>query len=277
MCVTLGQAEITDTEVYGYVAPRVNGVVRHVVGYQNKAKNLTNAPNCMFLNYPGTDLQLVQPATHTRNLMSEITSSLLGVIEIRASRSGGMYGDRSVTIEEYGDYTIVCAQDPHDILAALDQVDEQRRPIDKNGRLERMADHLARFKPNDSILMGCFDGQVKPKHPIVTNYIPNDSTVLAVPGLDGHDGGRPVIGAPVARQFKVAFGVHGMPHGQAVDYGDKDAVSPLWVPERVVGFVDNRPHGPNGDYALPIDAITAQMNWLDEASTLAGKLLDTHL
>lgn len=279
MCVTLGPAEITGTEVYGYAAPKVDGVVRHVVGYQNKAKNLTNTPNCMFLNYPGTDLQLVQPAARTRSLMSDVTSSLLEIIEVERFRSSGGYGSRSVIIEEYGDYIIVRAQNPHDILGALDQVDERRRPdLDKN--LVQMANHLARIKPNDSILLGCFDGQVKPKHPIVTSYIPHDPTVLAVPGLDGHDGGLPVIGAPVARHFKVAFGVHGMSNGHAVRYNDN--VNPLWAPERVVGFVDNRglddsDEGPNGDYALPIEAITAEMDWLDEPSILADQLLNTHL
>lgn len=276
MCVTLGHAEITGTEVYGYVAPEVDGAVRHTVGYQNKAKNLTNAPNCMFLNYPGTDLQLVKPATHTHNLMSDVTSSLLEIIEVETSRSGGMPGGRSVTIEEYGDYTIVRAQNPLDILDALKQVREDRRPV-IDDRLVRMANHLARVKPHDSILMGCFDGQVRPKHPIAVSYLPNDPAVLAVPGLDGHNGGLPTIGAPVKRRFKVAFGVYGMPHGYRVYYRDKHTVSPLWAPERVVGFVDNRPHGPNGDYALPIDAITAKMDWADEASTLAGQLLDSHL
>ena len=273
MCVTLGQAEITGTEVYGYVAPKVDGVVRHVVGYQNKAENLTDAPNCMFLNYPGTDLQLVQPAARTRNLMSDITSSLLEIVEVHRFRSGGMYGSRSVIIEEYGDYTVVRAQNPHDILAALKEVREDRRPIDSH--VERMANHLARIKPNDSILMGCFDGQVKPKHPIVTSYIPHDPTVLAVPGLDGHDGGLPVIGAPVARHFKVAFGVHGMSNGHTVRFNDN--VNSLWAPEKVVGFIDNRDSGPNGDYALPIDVITTEMSWLDEPSILSAQLLDTHL
>lgn len=275
MCVTLGPAEMTDTFVSGYVAPEVDGVVRHYVGYQNKAKSLTAGANCMFLNYPGSDLRMVAPAVHTRTLMADVTSSLLEIIEVPQSRGSGMYGTSRAIVENYGDYTIVRAQNPHHILEALDQVEERRRPV-VDGHLEEMADFLARTKPNDSILMGCFDGTVKPKHPIYTSYVPNDPTVLAVPGLDGHDGIIPTIGEPVYRgEFRVAFGVYGMPHGHKVHY--RDTTSPLWVPERIVGFIDNRECGPNGDYALPIKAITAEMDWVDEPSILAGQLLNTHL
>lgn len=276
MCVTLNPAEIASTNAYAYAGPEnESGQARHFVGYQNTARNLSTMPNCMFLNYPGTDLQLVQPAVHTRSLMDDMTASLREIVPSRKLRSSGMYGSRSAVIEEFGDYTIVRAQSPHDILAILNEVREDRRPL-IDGQLEAMADLFAQAKPYDSILMGCFDGQVKPKHPIVTSYIPHDPTVLAVPGLDGHDGFAPIIGAPVYRGFKLAFGVYGMPFGHQVHYRDGN-INSSWAPERVVGFVDNRPNGRNGDYALPIEAITTEMDWDDEAQVLASQLLVDHL
>ena len=275
MCVTLNPAEMTGTRAYAYAAPAVNGVARHVVGYQNTAKNLSAMPNSMFQNYPGTDLQMVQPAVHTYTLMEDMTASLLEVVPSRKLRGGGRYGSRSAVIEEFGDYTIVRANDPHGILAVLNEVREDRRPL-IDGQLGAMADFFKEKKPHDSFVLACFDGNVKPEHPIIVSYVPRDPNVLAVPGLDGHDGFVPTIGAPVYRNFSVAFGVYGMSDGHQVSYGDH-SVDPLWAPERIVGFVDNRPDGRNGDYALPIEAITTKMRWTDEAQTLASKLLTSHL
>lgn len=33
-----------------------------------------------------------------------------------------------------------------------------------------------------------------------------------------------------------------------------------WAPESVVGFVDNRPQGPNGDYAVHLDDVRSGLN-----------------
>ncbi len=268
MCVTAEEAEISGTRTYVYATDLGNGPV-HVCGYQNVAESRAGG-NCMFLNFAGTNLKMVQGPERTESLMDDMTSELPLLVPPPAlrSRSGSFGGWRSATVEEYGDYTVVLAQQPEDMLLALRQVPESRRP-ERTPRLEEMISFYMSFYPWDSFALPCFDGAVAPTHPITVRYTPRDPRVLTIPGLDAHDGNLPVRGAPVYRDFRVAFGVQGMDLPHKVDYTDSGVGAQPWAPDSVAGFVDNRKDGPNGEYVMPIKAL--RRGWT--GSKLAKRLV----
>jgi hypothetical protein len=261
MCVTANAAEISNTKTFVHATTLPDGSARHVCGYQNQADNLVpfSGANCMFLNFAGTDLKLVQGPETTTQLMNDMTRGLLPLYTTRsASRGGGAFFDLATRgseawVEDYGDYTVVLARNADDILDTLSQVPFARRPAVTH-QLKLMIDFYGETFPQDSFVLACFDGSVRPKHPIVVSYTPRNPNVLTIPGLDGHDGKRPVVEAPVHRGFKVAFAVEGLTLPRSVDYTDLDVAS-SWAPPTVTGFYDNRPEGPNGDYVIPVEAV----------------------
>ncbi len=256
MCVTTGRADMTGTMVYGYIPPiGSNGVRRHVVGYQNQAESLSG-PNCMLLNYAGTDLSLVYGPERTTSMMADMTSHLEGVEEIHTTR-GGVFAYAAARVENYGDYTVVISQSPSAIIEALHSnvIPANRRPTFDRALMD-MLQFFGTQYGNDTFVLACFDGDAKvmPTHPIVVSYVPRQPQYITVPGLDGHDGKVPEVGSTVYRDdFKVAFGAYGI---DLFPVKYDDAVNPLWAPASVLGFVDNRPDGgPNGNYCLPISLI----------------------
>lgn len=245
MCVTIGGARISGTRALCYA---VGG--RHIVAYQNVAS--TTRPNVMLLNFPGSDIQMVRGGPEkTTRLLADVTADLPDALLPKAV----MFGGRSrmpVRVEQYGDsYTVVLAEGPDDIIEALrsDEVPEDRRPTDL-AALQAMVGFYRSWYPDDAFVLACFNGRVQPKYPITVSYVPHDPTVLAVPGLDGHDGRLPEPGDPVYRDFSVAFAMHSLQLPHAVGYSDQ--VDEAWAPSSVAGFRDNRPWGPNGDYVVAV-------------------------
>jgi len=117
-----------------------------------------------------------------------------------------------------------------------------------------------------AFVLACFNGEVRPRHPIVVEYFPHSDDVLFVPGLDGHTGDLPAIGQPMQRDFRVAFAseAHTLPLN--VHYSEQ-IFHERWAPLTVTGFYDNRPHGENTDYVLPLESI--------EEGFFGHELLDT--
>ena len=163
MCVTSGEASITGTQAYTCATRDGSGQLLHVSGYQNVAETI--GANCMFLNFPGRGLGLVRGPEHTTSLMQSITARLMELEYVPRMRGFSMEKGFDIRVEEYGDYTVVLAQGPGNILGTLGQVPEYRRPAETPA-LRAMVDfYLASF-PNDSFVLACFNGTAKPKHPI---------------------------------------------------------------------------------------------------------------
>jgi len=249
MCVTSAPARIVGTKTVTY-ATTLDDQPVHINFYQNQARNLSLEGNCMFLNYPGTHLDMVEGPQHTLRLMDLMTAKLetLEKVEpVRMMSFGGVSRD-AVTVHEYGDYTTILAQGPADILEAIEQVRPDRRP-QRTDRLEQMVYFYMAMFPKDSFSLSCFSGQVEPTHPIAVSYRPRRPEMLTAPGLDGHDGNPPEIGQLMQRDFTVGFAVEGVTTGMPVHYYGSTG-SEAWAPTSVAGFVDNRPLAHNLDYAV---------------------------
>jgi hypothetical protein len=266
MCVTAEPAIINSTRTYVY-ATELGGRPVHVCGYQNEARTLDGG-NCMFLNFAGSDLRLVRGPEHTRRFMRDMTDELPELIEVMRMLGGSFSfgGSPGFAVEDYGDCTVILAQGPGDILSVLDQVPVRRRPA-YSSRLRDMVDFYMSWYGQDSFVLACFDGSVNPKHPITVSHQPRNADVLTIPGLDGHDGKVPTVGAPVYRDFKVAFAVNGVQLPYAVQYDDRVA-GMSWAPSSVTGFADNRSDGPNGDYVVPVEAVRQGLQGRELAAAL---------
>jgi hypothetical protein len=271
MCVTPYPASISGTRTYVYATSLDAEGAKpvHVCGYQNEAET-HGGPNCMFLNFAGKNLALVRGPEYTSSFMRDMTRGLPRLrppMTLGGDFSRGTFGARSsITVEDYGDYTVILAQGPADILSVLDQVPMNRRPR-RTPKLEEMVNFYMSFSPQDTFALPCFDGRVKPKHPITVSYEPRDPGVLTIPGLDGHDGRVPVVGAPVFRDFRVAFAVRGEQLPHAVRYSDSVS-DKLWAPASVAGFVDDRFDGPNGDYVVSVADVKAGLTGRELADQL---------
>lgn len=265
MCVTTAKARIDQTRVYSLVTTHIDGGQPvHVTGYQNRAKNLSSEPNCMILHFPSQAVpELLQGATSTKGLMTSVTAGLdtLGPTPPVFRGARGHLG--SSYVEEYGDYHVVLADYAKNMLSVLDQVPASRRPR-VTSQLEALVAWYGQEFPDYTFLLACFDGSVHPTHPIVVSYVPDNDDVVFCPGLDGHDGSIPEVGAPINRDFKVAYGVAGLTlkHEVNSEYSD------WWVPSSVVGFHDNRAAAPNGDYAIPLMTIQERFDGRELAEDL---------
>lgn len=251
MCITSAPAEMGSTRAYTYANLDTSDSHNwHVTGYQNTARNLSPAPNCMMLHFPGSQLRLVDGGPeHTKTMMEDITRDLPALEETRGlSRSFAAPGAAQVV--EYGDYHVVVAQNAHDIPRALDHIPDWRRPMLTRSLMDLIGWYGANF-PGYSFVLACFSGSVNPTHPIVVEYIPHNDDVLFIPGLDGHDGQLPSVGAPMHRDFRVAFGYEGNVQPFTVNYRD-DIAHQRWAPRDVTGFWDNRTVGPNQDYVVSL-------------------------
>jgi hypothetical protein len=254
MCVTPYAAQITATRVYVYAA----SPNRHVLAYQNHAESLVPHGNCMILDVAGYNLNLVQAATQTRSLMDDVTAGLRKVIEERSFTRGAAGVSFEPTVQAFGDYDVVIADTIDGMLTVLDRVQPDRRPpLTKMHDQQRLYRH---HRPGHMFIMACFDGTVRPTHPIVVEYTPNDPRVLTAPGLDGHDGTVPRPGDPVITGFKIAFGARGLQLPHVIRYNDE--VSEEWAPASVTGYIDNA-LSPNGSYELRLSDLRAVVSPYD--------------
>jgi len=265
MPVTLKPAIVARTCTYVYATGLDKEGIHqvHVCGYQNKARSL-DGPNIMFLNFPGTNLQLVSGPEQTETVMKDITRRLPELRPDLSKRVGAF--SWNIRPEEYGTYTVVLAEGPEEILPALDQMPENRR-LARSGQLRRAVEAYTSLKPQDSFAICCFDGKVKPGFPITVSYTPHNPRVLVAPGWDGLDGTLPMPGRLVRRDARVAFAIQGVSSPHAVYYEDELEYEP-WAPQSVCGFVDNRPEGPNSDYVVPVDMVRAGLTGRALAATL---------
>ncbi len=251
MCVTLHPAKMGGTSVLTYSVIDDDPRQTHITAYQNTAANLVPAPNFMLLHFPGSDLRLVDGPQRTRNFMRDVTRDLPQLVPTTISRGGSAltYGASSARVEAYGDsYHVVLAERVSEIPGLLSQVPESRRPI-MDSHLDDLLSWYGEHFPDYVFALACFNGSVEPTYPIVVQYFPDNDDVLFAPGLDAHDGRLPVLGAPVERNFRVAFGDMGDNLPIKVRY--TDTISLDWAPSSVAGFVYNTV-GPNGDFVVPL-------------------------
>lgn len=254
MCITSARAHLSNTIVYAGEALR-DGILVHVLGYQNKAENLFGGPNAMILPIPARAPMGPENMIDTR-AAPRILKDMEAAIHLDSLTLSRGFGDerrtrsKSVQVFDQGSYTVVLADRPTDVMAALSQVTIERRPSIGGDLLAS----FERFYPEWPLAVCCFNGRVAPE-PLLWWYEPKDPGHLWAPALDAHDGAPPVPGMLVDVDHTVVFGssLQAVPGAAEVRYTEPpSSIEPLksLLPGRVTGKQLHKMRLPNGDFSI---------------------------
>jgi hypothetical protein len=253
----MAPAEFTATTLYvGRKNHPALGPIE-VLGYQNKAVNLARTPNAMVLHIPAnlTQDNFLWVGEKHRGILDEMVRLLQPLSQgegYGGVQQGGAPGAAPVQVFDHDIYTIVLAEDPTKIPAALDRVPPNKRPPLDPGLFE----FYAKMYPYHSIVLCCFDNaEAYRANPLLIWYPPPYSDWLVMPALDGHTGGVPDLSAPVATDHWLVFGADDAPEeiGIPIRYWGMniDPALRAFLPEKIIGLRHTWP-APNGDFALSI-------------------------
>lgn len=267
MCVCAAEAELSATILYhGRVGHPKHGLI-HVLGYQNTARNLASGPNAMLLHLPGEGMS--QANFIDTGGCSRILRDMVTAVRPPTRSTDWMGGPVAVgaaarvEVFEHDIYTVVLADDPLAIPAALERVPAGKR-VDVSADL--MAFYDERF-PGYAVALCCFDNRdARQANPLLLWYTPHDPDMFRLPAIDCHTGGVPDLNALVQTDHWVILGTDEAPDGwgNEVDYGVVPVVrkwgaaprSPAvkgpaagFLPDRVIGRSFTGPL-PNGDFVI---------------------------
>ncbi|MFC7243807.1 hypothetical protein ACFQO7_15160 [Catellatospora aurea] len=273
MCVSADQADFRGTTVYaGRRNHPVHGRIE-VFGYQNTAVNLASGPNAMLLHLPGRHLtpdSFIDVGRH-RDVLDRMLDAVGGGA---ASADGMDWMDGPVPqahVFDHDVYTVVLADDPMAVYAALERVPPHRRPPVSPDLFE----FYALAFPRHTIALCCFDNRdaLRAK-PLLLWYEPIDPDRIVLPAVDCHTGGVPLLGSPVERDHVVIFGVDeadvAEDWGRSPDHlysavmdwpGDMRHRLREFLPDRIVAAgiegLDRPDLLANGDFAIDVAALLA--------------------
>lgn len=275
MCCSSKLAKFEGTQGYiGEVEHPTHGLV-HVMGYQNKAKNLFSGPNAMLLHFPAKEEMTASNVIDLgdaggKKILDQWKDRLFPEDGYKMSKSSSRGFTNSVQVFDTGIYMVVMSPKPSLITSALAEVPENKRP-------EISAELLAWYEthyPGWTLAVCCFDNRDAIKaDPLFWWYKPLDPMRLHFPAVDSHDGTPPKL----EHQGR-AWGVHTdhvivlgsdkfLPNGKAeklkADYRDvlPEASRPFF-PERIIGADYRRRRFPNGDFVAPVLAVRAHKSFV---------------
>lgn len=259
MCLTLDRSRMSKTIVYGAEVLH-EGVLKHVMGYQNTAENLSPGPNAMLLPIPSA-VPLGPTAALDMTPAKGILKEYADYFQPRARRglkSMGFGADTRDSIHVFtsGSYTVVLAQDAAAIPSALSYVPADRRPAVK----QAIFDAYARLYPGWSVALACYDGTIEAE-PIAFVYEPLDPSSIFLPGLDGHDGEPPRLGTDVKRDHTLVWASSAMKNGYKAAH--KDPLPPNLAPffPGIIGGTLLTGRAANGDFRVDIATMATAKSW----------------
>ncbi|MEU6842935.1 hypothetical protein ABZ930_13820 [Streptomyces sp. NPDC046716] len=259
MCISTGAADFSGTIVYcGRQHHPEHGLI-HVLGYQNTAVNLAEGPNAMLLHLPTSHLtpRHFLPTGRDGDVLRRMVTA---VEDAEAAADGialmGAEPRSAVQVFDHDVYTVLLADDPTAIPAALWRVPPHRRPALDPDLLNFYADHF----PDHAIALCCFDNaDARRAKPLLLRYAPHDPDLLTLPALDSHTGGPPDLDATVPVDHWVLYSTDEAPPGWGAPVPHPPTTRHrlrTFLPTTVMG----RHYGagqplPNGDFTLTHDAL----------------------
>ncbi|MBO2438702.1 hypothetical protein [Actinomadura nitritigenes] len=267
MCVSMDRAAFSGTTLFAGRRRHPEHGLIEVLGYQNTAVNLAGGPNAMLLHVPARALTpenflaLRPDEADVLNLMVDaLTPVPVATMDWMGAAGPG------VRVFDHDVYTVLLAEDPALIPAALDRVPPHRRPRPDPELMDFYATHF----PRHVVILCCFDNaDARRAKPLLMWYEPDDPDRVVVPALDCHTGGAPRLDEPVRADHWVVFGADGA-SGEAwepVAYpGGMRYSLREYLPDAVAGsYVSGA--APNGDFAIAYDDLLAGR--LDRVERLA--------
>jgi hypothetical protein len=154
MCITLREAELSNTKLYAGEARRGDTYV-HVIAYQNKAT--TKGPNAMILPLPAAVMPGPENVVDTPGF-KRFLDDIHRATEILDSRAmGPTWESPQAQVFDVGSYTVVLAASPRAVPEALARVPANKRPAVNAlvlGAFEKLY-------PGWPLAVCCWDGSVE--------------------------------------------------------------------------------------------------------------------
>lgn len=257
----MAAAEFSRTILYAGRRRHPERGLVHVLGYQNTAVNLGGGPNAMLLHLPAVSMTQANflSTSGSPDLLDRMVAAMRPFFPAVPGSAAMMGFGRTGTVQvfEHDVYTVLLADDPTLLPAALSRVPERKRP-----RLDpALMEFYAAFYPGHTLMVCCFDNaEARKAEPLLVWYEPHDPDVLVAPALDCHTGGPPDLAARVRSDHWVLFGTDEAPEGwgEPVSYAsDMPPGLRAYLPERIMGAQFSGWELNNGDFALPHAALLA--------------------
>jgi len=261
MCCSVAPARFSRTTLYA-AEVKVGEKVRHVMGYQNKAQDLSlktmarPGGNAMILHLPAVPGTMTQanviPTADCPNILQDMARAIMPPPTRGEMHSlSRTFGSARVEVFASGIYTVVLADDPRAIPGALDQVPEEKRPPLNTELFET----YAKWFPDWPIALCCFNNQdAKLATPMLWWYEPQHPNFLFAPALDAHTGAIPDLSEMVWVDHTLVVSSYRMYQGlgKTVGYTDpKTSLPRRYILDRVTGRVFDG-QMPNGDFVIPL-------------------------
>ncbi len=181
MCVSAGLAQFTGTILYlGRRNHPEHGQV-FVLGYENRATNLSEGPNAMLLHFPGYPVAL---CCFDNTEARESEPLLLWYKPMNPDpREIAWMGSHAETVEVFdrGIYTVVLASNARCIPDALDQIPVRKRIAINRPLFDFYAEHFSGYP----VALCCFDNtEARESEPLLLWYKPMNPDRFVLPGLD---------------------------------------------------------------------------------------------
>jgi hypothetical protein len=260
VCMAMAPATFSGTTLYlGRKQHPTLGRIE-VLGYQNEAQNLAPSPNAMVLHIPA---RLTQDNFIPVGKDSNILATMVEAVRPRpdmgygaAPGSAAAYGAAPVQVFDHDIYTILVAEDPTQIPAALHRVPEHKRPPLDPGLFQFYATAF----PHHSLVLCCFDNtDARQAKPLMMWYPPAFEDWYVLPALDGHTGRAPDLNEQVGTDHWVIFGSDDAPYGWGtpVTFPWVDPWLGTFLPGRVAGQ-QFQGWARNGDFAITHNDLMAR-------------------
>jgi hypothetical protein len=257
MCCSLRPAKLTNTVLYAASAMNEGRHV-HVMGYQNRAENLSKGPNAMLLPIPSTvamgpDNML--DTTAAKAILKDYAQAVRPppTLSPNPGFRGVARAAAPVQVFDKGSFTVALAERASDLPGAIGRIPVNKRP-EINEDIFAAYDRLY---PGWKMALCAWDGTLEAE-PLLWWYEPLDSTRLFMPALDAHDGRPPRIGADVAMDHSVVVGRVTNPFGNQVLF--RDALPKHLTPflaTQVVGRQYDGMSMKNGDFICSMSDLGA--------------------
>lgn len=268
MCVTLGEAHLSQTTLYVGVSKTFTTDHRdiHVCGYQNKVQNSPaevfsqwypnheSGGNAMILPFPAIPGTMSQKNFFTgMDACPHVLQDMTTAIRPPSSKGSNLSFDneRSMDVEifELDIYTVILAQNARLIPVVIGEVRQEKRPPLKQSIFLAYDE----WYPAWPIAVCCFNNEEAAlANPIMAWYEPSRPKFLFAPAIDSHTGDVPRLDAHVRVDHTLIVGANRAPEGKTVKVTYQDPI-PVHVqphlPERVMGE-NIRAWMPNGDFVF---------------------------
>lgn len=261
MCCVFAAAVLRRTLLYVGESQK-NGKYVHVLGYQNRAENLTPGPNAMLLAIPSKAKMGPENMVATNKMpkvlkdQEEALETLrpLTLDENSFDESKGAVasaGFSRAVVFESGQYTVVLGESLGTVAKAVSLVPENKRP-----KLNlQILNAFAGWYKEWTWALCCFNQAMNDPDPLLWWYEPMKPEEFFAPGLDGHDGNAPNLDAIVDTDHSIMVGSTIRPIGVKVKYEDKlTSEAESLLASHILGLEFTEYLGkkhPNGDFIVP--------------------------